>query len=414
MNPSAIKLLVLGHLTVCLITLPKAKATESKQIFEITGNERTDTNYIKKLAQGCMEDRNDLVFEVSPQLDSLKQCLLNSKLFSEVKTSIEGDRIKIGVEEKWTLIPAPFYQSSGETRKAGIVLFETNFLGKGLTLALGATYSNRGNSFFGFFTDPSLYGTRYFTSLSARRESATFELKEDNENTEKLLEKSISGSIILGYNFSWLRLSGQLSRNNRSYEGHEDFTVPEDYCTTQAGLTLEYDRRDYMLYFSEGFYARARYAENLNQDDSAKRLKTANYLLSWQHKIVSDHALYIQTTAAKNVGGRLTDAERVGSTKGFRGIETRTAWAESYQTETLEYQMPIKSFEKGTLTWALFVDEGHIQNRGGNNSDARYTAPGVGVYFYLKRLALPGLGLEYGVNHEYQGTFVNFSLGLSI
>ncbi len=396
------------------LIVPSTRIMAAKRSFDITGNGRTHSSYIAELAENCLADHDEAIVVLQRDLTSLEQCLLNSKLFAEVKVSQQDAMLSIRVVERWTLIPAPFYSKSGKTTRGGLVVFDTNLLGQGLTLGLGASVSNRGNSFFGFFVDPSILASRFFTLIMARQESSSYELKEHNRISQGFLEKSIAASFSVGYHFSWVSVSGQLARMDRSYRNHEDYSIPMDYKSYLAGINLEYDKRDYKLYFSEGTFFRTRYLKNFGPNDGQKLPKTSSYLLSWQHQAFADHAVLVQTNGLKVEGGRVTDAERVGSAKGFRGIESRSAWAESYQTETLEYQVPLKRLDKGTLTTALFADWGHLQNRGGLNSVVDYSAAGAGIYFYLRQLAFPGIGIETGTNQSFQGGFVNVSVGLAL
>jgi len=397
---------------------PVAGAAAVRRSFEIHGNERTRASYINELASTCLDDSPTPNREATALLPYLNQCLQNSKLFSQVTSSVQGSdqgkSIRIDVVEKWTLIPAPFYSKSGKTTRGGLLVFDSNFLGQGLTLGLGATLSNLGHSYFTFFNNPFIAGSRFFSSLSAREEKSIFELKDRDLTIASILERTLGGSLSVGYHFAWFNLGIQYARADRSYFAHEDALIPDDYVSNSLGLNWDYDRRDYKLYFSEGLYLRARSAVHLGAVSVGQRMTSVGYTLSWQQQAWRNHALLLQANGLKITGGRLTDAERVGSAKGFRGIENRTAWAESYQSGTIEYQMPLKSFEYGTLTWALFVDGGHIQNRGVGDRAVDYTATGAGLYFYLKHLAIPGIGIETGSNPAYQGQFVNVAIGLAL
>lgn len=339
---------------------------------------------------------------------------MNARLFAKVTADPSQSPIRIEVEEKWTLIPTPFFQSSGSTRRAGLIVFESNFLGQGLTLALGGNASNKGSGFFGFFTNPSLLETNFFTSLSIAKEANIYELVTKDETiSQAFLEKSLGYNISLGYRFPWMNLSGNFGRVERSYDEHDNYQPPEAYSLNRAGLTLDYDKRDYKLYFSDGLYTRLRWNRSFAESDHKISYNQWETLLSWQHNVFSDHALYLMASAMGYEDGRLTDSERMGSGKGFRGIETKTAWAKKYFTQTVEYQVPLKTFEKGTLTSAAFFDHGQIENRGLGEVQTNYVAGGLGIYFYLSRIALPGLGIEWGTNSRYQKSFVNFTVGLS-
>ncbi len=397
-----------------IVSSPLLAKAPASQLFEVKGNERTRSNYIVELAQACLEDRNEFGWDPNTQLAALEQCLMNAKIFAKVGAKFEGAKIQIDVEEKWTLIPAPFFQSSGSTRKIGLIMFETNFLGQGLTLALGGNSSNKGSGFFGFFTNPALLGTRYFLSLSASKDSTVYEsIAKDEDVVDSFLEKSYGGNVSFGYRFSWLNISANLGRTVRDYDQHEAYKTPAAYAQNRTGITLDYDRRDYKLYFSDGLFSRVRYSRSFQESDDHSHIEQWEGSVNYQFAAFEDHAINLMGSAMNMNDIRKTDAERVGSTKGFRGIETKTAWAKSYFVQTAEYQVPLKRFEKGTLTSAVFYDHGHMETFALDLNEIDYNAAGVGVYFYLSRIAIPGFGLEWGFNSNYQKNFVNFSIGMS-
>ena len=72
---------------------------------KIEGNKRTKTHYIKKLFRKCQERWQN------EQIKELEQCLLNSKLFSQVEIRPSKNKITIIAEDRWTLLPIPFARS---------------------------------------------------------------------------------------------------------------------------------------------------------------------------------------------------------------------------------------------------------------------------------------------------------------
>jgi hypothetical protein len=80
----------------------------------------------------------------------------------------------------------------------------------------------------------------------------------------------------------------------------------------------------------------------------------------------------------------------------------------------MDYQIPLRSFESGTLTVAPFVDVGRIEQRGGASETIDYYTAGGGIYYFLKNIALPGFGFEAGYNNRYMKDFFTFSAGLAL
>jgi hypothetical protein len=97
-----------------------------------------------------------------------------------------------------------------------------------------------------------------------------------------------------------------------------------------------------------------------------------------------------------------------------RGIESKTTWAERYCTAAIDYQIPLKTFPSGALTMAPFTDRGRIFHRNGQLDYVDFYTVGGGIYFFLKNIALPGLGFEMGYNDQYQKEFFAFSAGIAM
>jgi len=49
-----------------------------------------------------------------------------------------------------------------------------------------------------------------------------------------------------------------------------------------------------------------------------------------------------------------------------------------------------------------------------DNKTVNYHSYGIGSYFFLKKIAIPGIGLVIGTNTEYQDSFFKFTIGFDI
>lgn len=383
---------------------------------DIKGNERTQTIYLQRMVKECIEHQENERPEGPWSADALRQCVMNSRLFSEVSVTIKQPRIDLIVEEKWTLIPIPAVTAgSGKTRRAGLFLLESNFLGLGMNLAVGGSVSNSGNSYFGFISDPSLFFTNWNYSISASRQVEDIELIEgSNEGRDGFKENALAFSGSLGYKWKRWTLSSSASQQKRKFSVLEAFEAPEDNTSTRGAVTLAYEARDYKLYFSEGFSLKLNTQQELQRTDKLERLKQYEAQISWQSAVFRDHALQLLAIGGMVAHGSKADALRLGGGRGLRGIEPKTAWAGRFYAAAIDYQIPLKSYAAGTVTMAPFADGGRIEHRGGEGDTVDYYVVGGGVYFFLKNIALPGLGLEAGYNSRYMKDFFTFSAGLSL
>ena len=404
-------------LAMCSASRGLAQSAQD-QVLEISGNIRTRTAYIDHLTRSCLAGVG--LGTGQPDIQSqVRQCLLNSKIFSEVKVTAAPRLIRVVVEERWTLIPIPYLQAdTGQSRKIGVVMLESNFLGMGKLIASGASLSNQGVSFFGYYQDPSVLYTNW------RSEAL---LDHTRENLTKYRRKKIvdgfaetTNGALFGGGYRWDRftLTGHFGIRGRTYYQVASFAPPGDHTYTFTNMVAEYSNKDFAFYSNQGLTARFNLTQQVWRTDSLHPAGNADYLLNWEHLISNGHTVQLQASGGGVRGGGAEDGYRLGGSRGLRGIESKSAWADHYDALAVDYQIPLHTYESGTLTSGLFNDRGLIHARGNGNDDGdgivQFDAFGVGAYFYLKAFTLPGLGLEIGYNREFQGLFVNLTAGLSI
>ncbi|RYZ47569.1 MAG: hypothetical protein EOP07_26790, partial [Proteobacteria bacterium] len=322
-------------LLLALISLQETLLAAGEDL-QISGNERTQNIYIKRLMEQCFHvhgrEATDAV---------LSQCLMNSNLFSEAVVKRDQDRFNIVVKDKWTLIPVPaFSAGSGDTKSAGIFLFESNFLGIGMNLGLGAITSNKGDTYFGMLGDPSLFFTNWNYNLTLSKKSQEVVLKDDDKEIYGFQEEMMSYKVNLGYKYLRWNFSVFGSSSRYEYSDFDGYSFPKDNNVPRAGLAINYDDRNNRLYFSEGLSLNLKYEKDVSRSDDESLASQIVFDANWQRALFSDQVLQLGYAQAVIEGGTYADAFRV-SGKGFRGIEGSTEWAERYYVGSIDYQIPL-------------------------------------------------------------------------
>jgi outer membrane protein assembly factor BamA len=386
----------------------QAQRLVAEEEFTINGNERTQNVYIKRLMEQCFhihgKDATD---------DILSQCLMNSNLFSEARVKRDQGKLNVTVKDKWTLIPVPaFSAGSGDTKSAGIFLFESNFLGIGMNLGVGAITSNKGDTYFGMLGDPSLFFTNWNYNITLSKKSQEVVLKDDDKEIFGFQEEMMAYKVNLGYKYLRWNVSVFGSMSRYEYSDFDGYTFPKDNNVPRAGLGLGYDNRNNRLYFAEGLSLNLRYEKDLDRTDKERLASQITFDANWQQALFSDQVLQLAYSQALLEGGTYADSFRV-SGKGFRGIEGATEWAERYYVGSIDYQIPLASFDSGTLTTAPFVDVGKLYQRYDDGEAVDFVSSGIGIYYYLKKIALPGVGFIVGYNEKYQGQFFTVTVGFA-
>ena len=404
-------------LAVVVVNLWSSRATaeDKPEPFAITihGHERTHTEYIEKLVRDCL---SGAAYPQQPgYLDTyMRQCLINSKLFEKIKIQFSAKTIDIEVQERWTLIPIPYLQvNTGNSRQIGLIVVETNFGGKGKILAGGASLSNVGASYFGYYQDPAINYSNWRGDILADHVNQALRLYRQRNIVDSFTESTNGLLAGGGYKMSGLILSTHLGTRQRTFTAINGFEPPKNQRFGYVNLLSEYSNKDFHFYGNHGVSLRINATKQLVRNDHIPVAENADFAFSFE-RIVIKHALQVQIAAGKLNGGAREDAYRLGGAKGFRGIERVGLWADRYQVIALDYQIPVESFPAGTVTVGPFNDYGIVHAAGPNGYATHYDSFGVATYFFLTAIALPGIGIEVGINKQFQGPFANLTIGLSI
>lgn len=401
-----------GKLAFAFLVLSSTAFGRSERTFEIKGNTRTKTEHIQSLIKVCLNDDDEALSDDSV----LKQCLINSKLFSEVAVETKDGVSVVSVTDRWTLIPVPFAQAgSGRQYKYGLFLLDSNFLGWGKLLAVGGTSGTGGISYFVVYNDPAIFFSQWTLQSSLIHTDQDLSLYEGRgEVTDGFHEDKTTGVVSIGHKIGhfWPALS--LSRHVSIYEVIDDFRVHNAYSATRVGVNMRYNSSSYLFYFDKGLKLESLIEHDLSRSDGITAGLYSNAKVNLGIPLFYDHALLLQVSAGKALKGGQSDMFRLGGVRGFRGIIAQGAWAEAYFSGTIDYQVPVKKMAIGTWTVAPFMDRGVIDNRGGVDTTIDYYAYGVGTYVFLKEVSIPGIGIEIGKNSRYQKRFATLSFGLGM
>jgi len=149
----------------------------------------------------------------------------------------------------------------------------------------------------------------------------------------------------------------------------------------------------------------------VDRSDRAARFFSATGRVEWDKAVFSGHALQLGLRGAYQSRTTLGDVPSYGLGKGYRGIQPGGLWTGRIVAASADYQVPLARWRHGTVTVAPFVDYGIYDSffpaNGGN-----YMAYGIGTYYFLNFINLPGLGLTAGINEKFMGPFVSFQFGM--
>jgi len=343
--------------------------------------------------------------------------IVDKELFSEVDVNIVGNQINIKVKDRWTLIPIPMAMAqSGQDTKFGLFVYETNLFGYGKTGVLGGLFSQSQSNFFAMYKDPEVAFTDWMFSTYFSS-SQKIEYLYDGE--EKIFgdNRNINGAgLSLGYKFSdKIKSDLNITIADIDYKVLNNYPEPEDYKTISGKLNLDWDDATFRYYYKEGWIVHFEMQHQLLRDDDTPKSYHLRLQVNVEKNVLLDQVLQVQVSGAYQDGGDERDLMRIGAKRGFRGIPDSGAWVDKYMTAAFDYQIPLWSSRIGTWTVAPFCDVGYLDQPTSNGSEKiGYTALGIGTYLYLRKLAIPGVGVQVGHNDTFQDSFFEVTIGFSI
>ncbi|MDC0707863.1 BamA/TamA family outer membrane protein [Stigmatella sp. ncwal1] len=359
---------------------------------EVQGNTRTQDLVILRALRITPGDA------IKPEMQGeLRRRLLNLKLFKSVEVLTQpgsaGVVLQVVVEERWTLLPVPFFSSAKNRWQVGIFALESNLFGLNKLLVAGGVLSNRGGSAFALYKDPSILGSRWTGDLSFLFSRADRERYKEDAIADSYEDQRLDLGAVLGY-----QLTPELNAGAGVFSLTNRPSLREGYTLSPSrsevhGVTVaaEYQGQDFHFYFNEGLSARVRYREGLDFLGSSRSLRQLSLGASYTQALFKDHSLTLTGAYERSKGEPTLDAVLLGGRTGSRGFVNAGLWAEEAGTFTVEYQAPLWSPRFATFTAHAFVDVGAVR---WNSHPTRYVAPGVGLRAYLRNLAIPAVGVE--------------------
>jgi len=402
---------------VCLLLAlalhPSAAASIVTPEMSFEGNRRTRTAYLRSLVGECLEDQG---VESLEEVDAgeLEQCLLNSELFSQVTVSIDAG-IAVAVRERWTLIPLPYFRSQEDSKSAGAFLMESNFLGRGQRLVLGATFGDLGNTYFFLLRDPSVAFSDWTSRVLYLQEVGDIFRYEGEEKVEGFHQKERTVSVAPGYQFT-RALEGRVfvGYTDREYRETDSFGgEPDDYRFWTAGLGLELDGTDYKFYFREGHKADLRVLTQVARSGGGERAHSYEFEWEWGRPLIGRSVAKLVVESVGTSSDDAVDSFKLGGRGSLRGVQDKGLWAQYVTGAVIDYHIPVGGGRLGTWAGGPFFAYALYRPPEGVGEDGwrQSMSYGLGLFFYLKRIAFPGVGVVVGRNEDFSGSFVTAQVG---
>lgn len=365
---------------------------------EIEGNNKTKESTILRLAflKGeCVPDNG-----LDPAF--IKQELLNSHLFSDVQVEVKNEAgvaiVHITVKDKWSIIPIPQFYTSSEQSGGGVLMLESNLLGRKKMLVAGGAYSNIGNRYEGIYIDDAVMGSKFIFILRPLYIDRLLFKFEDEEEVYAMSEKFTLLFAILGYRVTeHIAPAFGIIYRYRDLQKAEDYDYaapPNERSSNGAMANLRFGNMDFVDYYDKGFMGTLVLEHSLQMLNADKE---------YGHFVASFDVVYpvwkmlsrsfVEGGWSMGKDACFTNYYRLGGEVGRRGIPDSGLWVRDYVSVSEQIEQVVYRHKYGIFTVAGFFDDVFTNQVGKYQS---YPAAGGGLRVYLKDIAIPAIGVDAG------------------
>lgn len=350
-------------------------------------------------------------------LPQIRERIYRLAIFSDVELALEeapdGVAVVFRIEEKWTLYPVPMLWYSPGTEIAGVILVESNLLGLNKGVALGGVYSNRGWYTLAGYNDPNIGYTSLWGSLHGFLGSTQLEnQRPDGAVLQSFDLVRFDLEAVVGWTF-WDRVSPCWTGGLRVARVGEIFVpgseAARDATVTLQGVSVIYSDRRYRYLYDEGLRLSVDLQHAFPLSATTRPYDDAFADAKWTHPAPLDGFLDVRAHAF--VGSLpVSLEERLGGLDGSRTLPgSGLVAADRYASLSADYQVPFLTLKPGTATAGIFGEIGQYARN--DEPGVTYGGPGVALRLFLKRVAIPAVGVDAGYEVGSEHVRVSVSVG---
>lgn len=357
----------------------------------IRGLKRTKTHIVLETIE---LESGDSLGGLTPE--DLEQRLLKAGIFNpgEISFTEHEDLIDIDIEvyDKWTLLPIPLFSFNQDEQSFSGLIYEQNLFGLKKQLLIGGGYSTK-NGASGVFQYVDKFF--YFGGSYTRNSDEEFH--------------NINGSVGIQKEWNKFHINTSLLSSYYNYDN-----VKNKYYM-RVPIFLEYAKKHYSdtiqtgysvsLVLNPGFDFTESTAFYRNDFRLWYEINPINKLffsivLTNRTNFVTDPSEFIETWGNKETSRTLKPVDATD----FTGFSVASEYI-------------LGDFNWGAISTILSWEIGGYglrENNDFNGYKALYTGPAAGLRVYLKGLAIPALGIDYGYNIIDNKHNISLTLGLGM
>ncbi len=326
----------------------------------------------------------------------------------------------VQVDEKWSLIPVPFYSTDGDKSLYGGALLDSNLFGQGNTLLAALAVGSSSITTFGMYSMKNILDKKYNFQLLFSYRNNDIEMSDIDEEfylknralfatsrvifTRNLLNKQLKIGPRLGFNYGSIDEDWDDSINNS-----------RDHTLGAAGFSIEYDNteRDFVFNVGSKVTLTSEYYHSFKdyEDDFVKQ----DFKASYSTMLIENINLSFHTQGGLFDKADLVEDE-LGGHFGAKSLPSGNIYADNWVDGAIVFEIPVWKKGKFHPTISAFYEGGYYDYEGGVEEYISFNQKyhGIGGEFrvYFDKVALPALGFSYAYNFASKSGHLNFSIGM--
>ena len=354
-------------------------------------------------------------FNPEKTLQRLRKLNLFHAIAVDYEPSGNGVGIIASLKEKMTLIPLPVMRFSGTYQAYGLFLLDMNFLGLGKKLYGGVMYiPPQGWKVQVGYVDPEVMATDFIITSKLVIGAQIFENSFPGSPVFQRFQLfHFHGECTAGYRFLENHSLSLLSmyRIGNSSSPKNALDVPPSIQAYYQGVRYRY--RD--LYFKQvltfGLDITADYARGIPVSGDLKGHDYSRLLAKYSLPVFARHRLSLLVHGG---AGEMPPAfeTRIGGMAGYKTLPSNEISADYYISGTLTWECPFYHSSFLTVTAAASWEQGAFKKDDYGMQNA--FGPGAGFRVYLKKIAIPAVGLVLVYNIEARELLFAGSVGAAL
>ena len=316
--------------------------------------------------------------------------------------------LKVEIEDKWSIIPMPLISQSGDYHMRGVGFFENNFLGRLETLIPAVAWTNSGINYFLLYNSENFFTPNFgISSLAVHLNTLSHfyrhkVIKNQFESRATIFELTPNyfyKNMVFKSGPIFFKKDIVQDHSNQNFEGaglHSRFNIKM------------YEQLDTLF---KGYF--------INSNAYILRPKNGGDLFfNGKFEFISTYSIFDEhfVNFSENLG--LTSAKTFfynfseGAHEGFRGYDAESIHMQRYAASMFQYQhhvwerlYAVAFFENTRTVLINPIDSGAHLNE---------NTIGTGFRYYLKKVTIPGINLEYGYNIQDKSSHVHFNVGMKL